>query len=118
MRRLEDIEAELESLGHQFNVGGERVDDPASGSEFPEVNAPTDLDSWSSAVVAAVMKVVWSDPIDDGDDQVRRSSRARQLRALATPIEFESPPQPRPDPETAGPPSWAWAARRPEAEVS
>ena len=118
MRRLEDIEAELESLGHQFSSDDDAVRDADTVEDSTEVEASVDLDGWSSAVGAAVMKVVWSDPIDDGDDQVRRSSRARQLRALATPIEFEPPARPRPQPETARPPSWAWAARRPDAEVS
>ncbi len=116
MRRLEDIEAELESLGHQFSDG--HVADAEPITETTDVDASADLEGWSSAVVAAVMKVVWSDPIDDGDDQVRRSSRARQLRALATPIEFDAPARPRPEPETARPPSWAWAAKQSGAEVS
>lgn len=114
VKRLHEIEVELEMLGgagaldletlpERFVAGGLAVDDPR-----------IDLEAWSSTVVAAVTKAVWASPLQqDADERFRRSSRARELRALATPIEFEAPPPPprkRPEPETAKPPSWAWAA--------
>lgn len=113
MKRLEQIEVELDSLGSS----------DALSTALPERHRPpgaidtertVDFDVWSSTVVAAVMKAVWASPLErDADEQFRRSNRARELRELATPIDFEPPPPSRPEPETAKPPSWAWAATRP-----
>ena len=116
MKRLEQIEDELESLGSSgalSNSVPERYRSPGA----VDTERTVDFDVWSSTVVAAVMKAVWSRPLErDADEQFRRSNRARELRALATPIDFEPPTPPttppRPEPETAKPPSWAWAATR------
>ncbi len=113
MQRLEQIESELKSLG-----SGRALSDalpelrPAAGLPGVE-DQPMDLEAWSTTVTAAVLKAVWSNPLDrDLGEQLRRSSRARELRELATPIEFDAPARPRPEPETKKPPSWAWAAGR------
>lgn len=114
MKRLEEIHAELETLGGAGALDAaqmpERHGDRGLAVDDPEV----DLEAWSSTVVAAVVKVVWASPFEqDADEQFRRASRARELRALATPIDFEAPPaRKRPEPETAKPPSWAWAVKR------
>ena len=113
MRRLEQIERELESLGE----GSTLLPVPHQEATAPDVDdRGPDYEPWSTAIVAAVVKAVWANPIEpDAEEQLRRSSRARELRelrALATPIEFEPPAAKRPEPETAKPPSWAWAAAR------
>jgi len=114
MKRLEQIEAELDSLGDSEALSNlpERYNHPGA----VDTERAPDLDGWSSTVVAAVLKAVWSSPLEaDAHEQFKRSNRARELRALATPIDFEPappPPRPRPEPETAKPPSWAWAATK------
>lgn len=112
VKRLEQIEAELDSLGERASLSSFL---PARIAAPDAIEGPPDLDSWSSTMVTAVVKAVWSSPLEaDADEQFRRASRARELRALATPIDFEpeEKPRPRPEPETAKPPSWAWAATR------
>jgi hypothetical protein len=111
MKRLEQIEEELEALG---GAGALTDNLPVRRPEHaPDIERSPDLEAWSHTVAAAVVKAVWATPLEaDADDQFRRSSRARYLRELATPIEFDPPPRPRPEPETTAPPSWAWAANR------
>ena len=114
VKRLEQIEAELDSLGEQASLSNllpERIAAPGA----IDLDQAPDLESWSSTVVTAVVKAVWSSPLDaDAGEQFRRANRARELRELATPIEFEpaEKPRSRPEPETAKPPSWAWAASK------
>lgn len=116
-KRLEQIEAELESLGESDGLSAHLPERYKHPGAVDTERAP-DLEMWSSTIVAALVKAVWASPVEaDADEQFRRSNRARELRALATPIDFEpSPPPPprsRPEPETAKPPSWAWAATKP-----
>ena len=118
MRRLEEIESELEALGATGGLtsalpvrsAGDRV------GEIVDVSGDPELDAWSRTVVTAVMKVMWAgQPPTEVEAQYRRSNRARELAALATPIEFDAPapaPPRRPEPEAPKPPSWAWAAGR------